>query len=105
MLTWEETWDELAEGRVESKEPGLAECLRECVWLLVPEKEEEEGETVGGRVSGDEPFRGWSPEEREDEATDLAAAWAVDTCWCGACGREKFCRLLVLLLGCAVKLL
>jgi hypothetical protein len=71
---------------------------------MPPEKEDVEGDDVRGRASGEGAsgggaFRGMSLEER-GPATDLAAAWAVDTF-----GREKFCRLLVLLFACDVKLL
>ncbi len=84
-----------ADGKVESNMPAFCECLR--AWPR-PEYVGEAGD-VGGSVKG-EVFRGavslgeWTP------ATDRAADTAVDRV-----GREKFCKLAVLPLACAVKLL
>jgi hypothetical protein len=108
-----ERFDVLVDGRVESNNPALAECLREWPLMEAEEKEAAEGDVklvalVGGfSDSGDMPFLSLAlPGSRSlgecALATDLAAAWAVDRV-----GREKFCccwRLLELLLGREVKL-
>lgn len=109
--TWER-FEVLVDGRVESNNPALAECLREWPLMEAEEKEAAEGDVklvalVGGfSESGDMPFLSLAlPGSRSlgecALATDLAAVWAVDRV-----GREKFCcwTLLELLLGREVKL-
>ena len=56
-------------------------------------------EVAGGSVSGEGPLRGMLSVGDCAPATDRAAETAVETV-----GREKFCRLVVLLFGPEVKL-
>lgn len=76
------------EGRVASKTPADCECFRECSLLPPPGLAE-----YGVRGEGFRDDGSWFA------ATDLAAAVERD-----GVGREKFCRLVVLELGCDVKL-
>lgn len=92
-----ERLDVLVDGRVGSNKPALCECLRE--WTL-PEKVGVEGEFAdGGSVKGEGPPRGRASLGDCAPATDRAAETAVDNV-----GREKFCKLLALLLLLEVKL-
>jgi hypothetical protein len=83
----------LVEGRVGSNRPAFCECLRE--WLTPRlEKVGVTGEEVaGGSVRGEGPLRGTPSLGDCGPATERAAETAVDTV-----GREKFCKLVVLLL-------
>jgi hypothetical protein len=97
---WERL-DVLVDGRVGSKRPAFAECLRE--WLTARlEKVEVDvtgEEVVGGSVRGEGPLRGIPSMGECALATERAADTAVDRV-----GREKFWGLLALTAPPEVKL-
>lgn len=80
----------LVDGSVGSNKPALCECLRE--WTTRVAKVGVIGELAGGSVKGDGPLRGRVSMGECAPATDRAAETAVESV-----GREKFCKLLVLL--------
>ncbi len=92
-----ERLDVLVDGRVGSNKPAFCECLRE--WTTRVAKVGVIGEVVGGSVRGEGPLRGRASMGECAPATDRAAETAVEIV-----GREKFCRLLLLLPFWEVKL-
>jgi hypothetical protein len=94
-----ERLDVLVEGRVGSNRPAFCECLREWLTTRLEKVGVTGDEVAGGRVKGEGPLRGRASMGECAPATDRAADTAVDMV-----GREKFCKLAVLLLATEVKL-
>jgi hypothetical protein len=85
--------DVLVEGKVGSNSPAFCESLREWLTLRLEKVGVTGEEAAGGSVRGEGPLRGTASLGDCGPATERAAETAVERV-----GREKFCRLVALLL-------